>query len=63
MLDNLSEENQRTYDLINRLNDMTLDEWNRVRNMIDSKFKELQAESARYLVLSHITEEDFYLPF
>lgn len=63
MLDNLNEKDQRTYELVQRLDGITLDEWNRVRNMIDNKFHEAQTQSARYLVLPHITEEDFYLPY
>ena len=63
MLDNLSKEAQRTYDLVQRLEGITLAEWERVRNMIDNRFHEVQTQSARYLVLPHIDEEDFYLPY
>lgn len=63
MLDNLSKEDQRTYDLIKRLDGITLDECNRVRDMIDGKFQREQEALARCLFLPHITEEDFYLPY
>lgn len=63
MLDNLNEKDQRTYELVQRLEGITLDEWERVRDMIDNKFHEAQEQSARYLTLPHITEEDFYLPY
>lgn len=63
MLDNLSERDRRTYDFVQRLKGITLDEWELVRDMIDNKFHEAQTQSARYLVLPHIDEEDFYLPY
>ena len=63
MLDNLSERDRRTYGLVQRLEGITLEEWNRVRDMIDNKFHEAQEQSARSLVLPHIDEEDFYLPY
>ena len=63
MLDNLSERDRRTYDFVQRLEGITLEEWNCIRDMIDNKFHEAQEQSARYLVLPHIDEEDFYLPY
>lgn len=55
----LGEMERRTLDLANRLQDMTVGEWNRVKNLIDSRFEAKKREMERQLQLSFIKEEDF----
>ena len=55
----LGEMERRTLDLANRLQDMTVGEWNRVKNLIDSRFEAKKREMERQIQLSFIKEEDF----
>lgn len=57
----LSDFEQRTLDLANRLHDMKLSEWDRVKYLIDKKFESKKKELERELQLSLAEEDDFYL--
>lgn len=54
----LSNYEQRTLDLANRLHDMTCAEWGRVKSLIDRKFEQKKNESERRLQLDQVVEED-----
>lgn len=56
----LTDFEQRTLDLANRLHDMTYTEWEYVRFLIDKKFKSKKKESEQLLQLSVLEKKDFF---